>query len=138
MESFLRRASLEIVLKAVASVGRVAAKGNLRNAQHAHNSCSTKVNGYLEDSRDAAYRQTDAEWKPFPDAEDFHDRIQSWLKIMSTARVQGSSSLNSTVSRPFLIEQSQAGADDFRHGVHNRTQNLFGDNFIGLCRQTAF
>jgi len=33
MKSFLRRAPLGIVLKAVASVGRAAAKGNFRNAQ---------------------------------------------------------------------------------------------------------
>ncbi len=55
-----------------------------------------------------------------------------------SALVEGSSSLSSTFGLPFFTEQSQAGAHHFCHGSDNRTQNLVGDDFFGLCRQAAF
>src|SRR5579864_4469448 len=53
------------------------------------------------------------------------------------ALVEDSSSLSSSFGHLFFIEQFQAGADDFRHGIYDRTRNLVRDDFVGLCRQAA-
>jgi len=62
---------------------------------------------------------------------------KSWSRV-KCGLVEDSSSLSSSFSHLFSIKQSQAGGDDFRHGIHDRTQNLVGDDFVGLCRQAAF
>jgi hypothetical protein len=36
--------------------------------------------------------------------------------------------LTSSFGHLFFIEQFQAGAGDFRHGIYDRTQNLVGDS----------
>jgi hypothetical protein len=54
------------------------------------------------------------------------------------ALVEDAPSLGSSFGHLLLIEQFQAGTDNFRHGIYDRTQNLVRDDFVGLCRQAAF
>jgi len=72
MKSVLRRADLQLVLQAVESVSRAAAKGRFKNAAHAHNSTSTRLNGLMEREREGAFRLDD-NWQPFPPAPETPD-----------------------------------------------------------------
>ena len=69
-------------------------------------------------------------------------RMKASIAFKSRPRVkcglEHSSSLSSGFGHLFFIEQFQAGSDDFRHGIYDRTQNLGRDDFVGLRRQAAF